>query len=207
MINSQLYKTIGDYAKRYAGVPNVVDRNDPSNRDKLICKNMRLAVDLAMKAAAKYGIDGDELDELIGEGMKGLCVAYDKYDTERAAEGKAASYSSVAWFWSNAYITAEVKKIIDRRNNFGELDNEMPEARTRNQEKWELLFDGIGETDIYIMELRHGLSGEKPMTLREITKRTGFQCSVIKKAVASAMDKMKANCEKYNIHWSDIMPS
>lgn len=258
MINDILYKKIGDLANIYKDYPNVVDKSDPSNRDKLICKNMRLALDIAVKAAIKYSLNDDETEDAIGQSLLGLSVAYDKYSPDKCdlrsrviaalpdkMSGKrfqrlldsfnkygsgrkfdrphsltytkdelvkwcnanipTAKFSSVAYMWANAYVNQTVKEILEQRATSGELDHDVPIPKQRNQEKWELLFEGIGETDLYILQLRHGLAGDKPMTYRDIAKKTGFQISVVKKAVETAFNAMRDNAVKYGIKCGDIM--
>ena len=258
MIREHLYIKIGEYAAALKDYPNTYDSSDPDNREKLICKNMRLGVDLAVKAAVKYNLSDEETDDVISQGLLGVAVAWDKYDPSKCdlrsrvidalpdkmsgrrfqklldsfnsygsgrkfdrphsltytkdelvrwcnANIPTAKFSSVAYMWANAYVQQTIKDILERRSLQGELDHDVPEQRQRNQEKWEQLFDGIGETDLYILQLRHGLAGDKPMTYRDIAKKTGFQIAVVKKAVETAFNAMKENALKYGIKWGDIM--
>ena len=258
MIRENLYIKIGEYAAALKDYPNTYDPSDPSNREKLICKNMRIGVDIAVKAAVKYALNDEETDDVISQGLLGVVVAWDKYDPSKCdlrsrviaalpdkMSGKrfqrlldsfnkygsgrkfdrphsltytkeelvkwcnanipTAKFSSVAYMWANAYVNQTVKEILEQRATSGELDHDVPIPKQRNQEKWEQLFEGIGETDLYILQLRHGLAGDKPMTYRDIAKKTGFQISVVKKAVETAFNAMKDNAVKYGIKWGDIM--
>ena len=205
MINFTLYKQVGELAEKYKDYENVYNPNDPNNREVLICKNMRLAIDLAVKYGTKYSLEGEDVEELIGQGMVGLCAAYEKYNPNKQGyEGKRAKFSSVAWFWVNAAIMAEVKKILDRRKKHTELVEDVPEPHQRDIGKVELLYKDIGEVDVYLTRLRFGIETGKSLTYREISKITGFRVSLIKKSVNTCLGKMRENAEKYGIKWSDV---
>lgn len=205
MIDGKLYEDIGDYARLYKDYPNVYNPSDPNNKEALICKNMRLAVDLAVKYATKYSLDGVDVEELIGQGLVGLCNAYEKYNPEKEGfEGKHAKFSSVAYFWVNAAIMAEVKKILDRKTKHTELVEDFGEPRQRDINKVELLYKDVGEVDLYLTRLRFGMETGKQLTFREISRITGFRVSLIKKAVATTIDKMKLNAELYGIKFGDV---
>lgn len=259
MIRDTFYKEIGKYAKELKNYPDVVDKTDPENREKLIKKNLRIGLSIAIKAAVKYGLDDDETDDVISQGLLGVAVAYDKYQMGRSnirtkvlnsltdkmsgrkfkklldscdtygkvddfdlplnrsytrdeltqwleKHTKVAKFSSVSYFWSNAYVKEEIRNILNRRSAAGELEDDVPEPRQRDQEKWELLFDGIGDTDLYLLQLRNGLAGERPMTFREISKRTGFQIGVIRKACETAFNAMRDNAQRHNLKIGDILP-
>lgn len=206
MIDEKLYADIGRYAKMYKDYPNIVDKSDPSNKDILIKKNMRLAVDLAVKYSVKYSLDEEDTQDLVAEGLVGLCVAYDKYKPDREGfEGKRAKFSSVAFFWVNAAIMSATKKMLDRKTKNVEVVEDVPESEGRNMEKYEKLFEDVGEVELYLTRLRYGLENAgKAMTYRDISKTTGFRVSLIKKSVATCIAKMKENAEKYSIKWSDV---
>jgi DNA-directed RNA polymerase sigma subunit (sigma70/sigma32) len=80
-MDSNLYKQVGDLARKWRKYPNVVNKADPDNRNALIEKNARLAVNTALQ----YRGLGLSEDELISAAFEGLAVAYDKYDGTRAA--------------------------------------------------------------------------------------------------------------------------
>lgn len=205
MIDEKLYADIGRYAKMYKDYPNIVDKSDPSNKDILIKKNMRLAVDLAVKFAVKYSLDEEDTQDLVAEGLVGLCTAYEKYNSDKQGyEGKRAKFSSVAYFWINAAIMSATKKMLDRKTKHCEVVEDVPESEGRNVEKYEKLFEDVGEIDIYLTRLRYGLESGHSLTYKEISKITGFRISLIKKSVATCLDKMKQNASKYKIKWSDV---
>lgn len=77
-MDSKLYKQVGDLAKKWAAYPNEYNPNDAQNRTILVEKNLRLAVDTALKYR---GLGLDE-DELISAASYGLCLAYDKYNPQ-----------------------------------------------------------------------------------------------------------------------------
>lgn len=205
MIDFTLYRQVGELAEKYKDYENVYNPDDTNNREALICKNLRIAVDLAVKYSTKYSLEGEDVEELIGQGMVGLCTAYEKYNPNKEGfEGKKASFSSVAWFWVNAAIMTEVKKILDRRTKHTELVEDIGEPHQRDIEKVELLYKDIGEVDLYLTRLRYGLESGKAMTYREISKHTGFRVSLIKKSVSTTIEKMKENAEVYGIKFSDV---
>lgn len=198
MIDKKLYDSIARETELLKAYPNEYNANDPDNRDKLIRKNMRIPIDIAVRAALKYNIDGEDLDELIAQGFLGLATSYDKYDPTRIVHDKPAKFSSVAYMWSQAYILKEVKSIITRRNTSVDIDETIPDKDDDNV-FWELMFDGVSETDLFIFEMKHGLAGEKPMTLKDISKKTGFTINLIKKAIERVSDAMKENAKKHNL--------
>lgn len=205
MINFTLYKQVGELAEKYKDYENVYNPSDPNNKEALICKNMRLPIDLAVKFGVKYSLNEDEVDELIAEGLLGLSVAYDKYNPDKEGfEGKRAKFSSVAFFWVNAALMSAVKKILDTRTKNCELVEDFGEPKQRNMEKYELLFESIGEMDVFLTRLRFGMETGKVLTYREISKQTGFRVSLIKKSVNTCLEKMRENAEKYGIKWSDV---
>lgn len=198
MIDKKLYDSIARDIELLKDYPNEYNLNDPDNRDKLIRKNMRIPIDIAVRAALKYNIDGEDLDELIAQGFLGLATSYDKYDSERIIHERPAKFSSVAYFWCKAYVLKEVKSIITRRNTSVDIDETIPDKDDDNV-FWELMFDGVSETDLFIFEMKHGLAGEKPMTLKDISKKTGFTLNLIKKAIERVSDVMKENAKKHNL--------
>lgn len=205
MIDFTLYRQVGELAEKYKDYENVYNPDDPMNREALICKNMRLAVDLAVKYATKYSLDEEDLDDLVGEGLLGLSVSYDKYKPDKEGfEGKRAKFSSVAFFWVNAALMSAVKKILDRRTKHTELVEDIGEPHQRDFEKVELLYKDIGEIDVYLTRLRFGIETGKSCTYREISKITGFRTSLIKNSVNKCLEKMKENAEKYGIKFSDV---
>lgn len=205
MIDFTLYRQVGELAEKYKDYENVYNPDDPMNREALICKNMRLAVDLAVKYATKYSLDEEDLDDLVGEGLLGLSVSYDKYKPDKEGfEGKRAKFSSVAFFWVNAALMSAVKKILDRRTKHTELVEDIGEPHQRDIGKVELLYKDIGEIDVYLTRLRFGIETGHQMTYRDISKHTGFRVSLIKKSVANCIAKMKENAEVYGIKFSDV---
>ena len=74
-MDTKLYATIGTLAKKWKDYPNTYNPQDPNNKQILIEKNMRLAVNVALK----YRGMGVSEDDLVGAALLGLSVAYDKY--------------------------------------------------------------------------------------------------------------------------------
>lgn len=198
MIDKKLYDAIAKDIELLKDYPNEYNLNDPDNRDKLIRKNMRIPISIAVRVALKYNIDGDDLDELIAQGFLGLAISYDKYDPTRIIHDKPAKFSSVAYMWSQAYILKEVKNIITRRNTVVEIEDSIVDTTSDNS-FYDMIYEDVGETDILIFEMRYGLCREKPVTMKEISKVTGFSIAAIKCALENAREKMKANVEKYNL--------
>lgn len=198
MIDKKLYDSIARDIALLKDYPNEYNLNDPDNRDKLIRKNMRIPISIAVRAALKYNIDGDDFDELIAQGFLGLAISYDKYDPTRIVHEKPAKFSSVAYMWCRAYIFKEVKNIITRRNSVVEIEDSIVDTNSETS-FYDMIYEDLGETDILIFEMRYGLCGENPVTMKEISKVTGFSIAAIKKALETAKEKMKANVEKYNL--------
>lgn len=79
-MNSELYKEVGRLARKWRKYPNVYDPTDPDNRQKLIEKNLKMAINVALQ----YRGLGLEEDELISAAFEGLAVAFEKYDPYKA---------------------------------------------------------------------------------------------------------------------------
>lgn len=77
-MDTNLYKKIGELAKKHKDYPNVYDPTDPNNRQILIEKNMKLAIGTALRWRGML----DE-DELVSIALHALCVAYNKYKPEK----------------------------------------------------------------------------------------------------------------------------
>lgn len=78
-MDSNLYEQVGALARRHRKTRNEFDPSDPDNRTNLIEKNMKMAVNEALK----YRGMGLSEEELISAAFEGLCVAYDKYKPDR----------------------------------------------------------------------------------------------------------------------------
>ena len=65
------------------------------------------------------------------------------------------------------------------------------------------MYEGVGETNLLMFEMRHGLSGEKPKTLKEISRETGFAISAIKKGILNAADTIRENAIRHGL----VLPS
>ena len=79
-MDSRLYDEVGRLARKWRKYPNVVNKADPENRNILLEKNARLAVNVALK----YRGLGLSEEELISAAFEGLAVSYDKYDGTKA---------------------------------------------------------------------------------------------------------------------------
>ena len=78
-MDTSLYKKIGELAKKWRDYPNEYNPEDPQNRQILIEKNMKMAVNVALK----YRGMGLSEDDLISAAMLGLVTAYEKYNPEK----------------------------------------------------------------------------------------------------------------------------
>lgn len=78
-MNLNLYKEIGQLGKKWRDYPNVYDPTDPNNKKILVEKNMKMAVNVALK----YRGMGLSEDDLISAAMLGLVTAYEKYNPEK----------------------------------------------------------------------------------------------------------------------------
>ena len=79
-MDSRLYDEVGRLARKWRKYPNVVNKADPENRNILIEKNLKLAINTALQ----YRGLGLTEDELISAATEGLCTAYEKYDGSRS---------------------------------------------------------------------------------------------------------------------------
>ena len=109
-MDSNLYRQVGDLARKWRKYPNIVDKSDPDNRNILIEKNMKLAVNVALQ----YRGLGLSEDELISAAFEGLAVAYSKYDG-----GKAVSRDRILASITDDTDTETFLTIIDKNMKFG----------------------------------------------------------------------------------------
>lgn len=79
-MDTKLYEQIGTLAKKWKTYPNEYNPNDPDNKQILIEKNMKLAVNVALK----YRGMGVSEEDLIGAALLGLSVSYDKYNPNQS---------------------------------------------------------------------------------------------------------------------------
>lgn len=79
-MDSTLYEEVGRLARKWRKYPNVYDPTDPDNRQKLIEKNLKMAINVALQ----YRGLGMSEDELISAALEGLAVAYEKHDPSKA---------------------------------------------------------------------------------------------------------------------------
>lgn len=74
-MNQTLYEDVKKCMNKWSSYPDVYDSSDPQNRTALIEKNLRMAIDIALR----YRGRGLSEDELISSAFLGLSNAYDKY--------------------------------------------------------------------------------------------------------------------------------
>lgn len=74
-MDRKLYKEVGLLRDKWKDYGDYVDKSDPNNRKALIEKNLRLAIEIALR----YKDKGLDEDELISSAFFGLANAYDKY--------------------------------------------------------------------------------------------------------------------------------
>lgn len=91
--------------------------SDPKlwTRDHYLQSCLKMVIEMAVYYSKRTGVD---VEELVGEGNVGLCVAWDKYKPETGAK-----FSSVAYFWIKAYILKYVQDRMRDRNTFEQLDD------------------------------------------------------------------------------------
>jgi len=189
-MNSLLYKKISSYK----------NSSDP------ILSNLRLVVHLAKK----YQGMGLSLDDLINEGVIGLCKAKEKYDPKKGN----CKFSTYAAEWIKATIRQSLNKksrIIRMPINRIHLKEEAPKISNIDalynkptdssilkqydidhaSEKLKILLNKLKPKQAKILKMKYGIGYPKPMKTSEITKELGLTPQAINGNIRNSLKILK----------------
>lgn len=113
-MDSTLYEEVGRLARKWKHYPNVYDPTDPDNRTKLIEKNLKMAINVALQ----YRGLGLSEEELISAAFEGLATAYLKYDPS-----KAVTRDRVLAEITDDTTSEEFLAIVEKHVKYGEVSD------------------------------------------------------------------------------------
>ena len=114
-MNKSLYKSVRRCSDKWKDYPDEYDSSDPQNRQALIEKNLRLAVDIALK----YRGRGLSEDELISSAFLGLINAYDKYNEDNTKNLRDRLLASI----TDTTTVEDFKSIVLENVSYGKVLN------------------------------------------------------------------------------------
>ena len=178
---------------------------DENARARLIEHNLRLVSHIVRKY---YG-SAQNTDELVSIGTLGLIKAIDSFRPELGA--KFATYAAkciqneiLMLFRSQKKLTNEVSINetidVDRDGNpLTYLDvissedtiAEDLDLKTHTEHVIALLHDALDDRERRILTLRYGLSGDAPMTQREVSELLGISRSYVSRIEKKALEELK----------------
>ena len=187
---------------------------DQWQKDDYINSCLPMVVAMATEYSKKTKMD---INELISEGNLGVCRAFQVYDPNRGAK-----FSSVAYFWTRAYILSYIQKecrkcdvlglddpIFDedgetaQKTDIYDFADDKAEQRARKIEN-ELFFENISERDLYILKLAFG-AGVGKMTYTAIAEKFGLDgWKTAKNITLKVMAQIRANAEKYGLNYESF---
>ncbi|MBR3467143.1 MAG: hypothetical protein IKH15_08005 [Bacteroidales bacterium] len=113
-MDSTLYEEVGRLARKWRKYPNVYDPTDPDNRTKLIEKNLKMAINVALQ----YRGLGLSEEELISAAFEGLATAYLKYDPS-----KAVTRDRILAEITDDTTSEEFLAIVEKHVKYGEVSD------------------------------------------------------------------------------------
>lgn len=182
---------------------------DQSARDELIVHNLRLVAHIVKKY---YTQSGDQ-DDLISIGTIGLIKGISTFKPDRNV--RLATYASrcieneiLMHFRSQKKLQGEVSlsDTLDAEGEGGSLslmdviqvdDNMLEElsAKDAGAAVRRCVDTCLDEREKLVIDLRYGLTGEQPLTQREIAQKCGISRSYVSRIEKKALEKLRAGIE------------
>ena len=183
-------------------------RGDATAREKLIVHNLRLVSHVVRKY---YGTAQDQ-EDLVSIGTIGLIKAVDTFKEENGA--RFATYAArciqneiLMYFRSQKKHATEVSIHetidVDRDGNpltymdvMATEDNvtEELDARVKSERVRLLVETVLDARERQIVTLRYGLSGQAPLTQRQVAQLLGISRSYVSRIEKSALETLRAHC-------------
>ena len=192
-----------EYLERFAA-------GDQEARDALIVHNIRLVAHIVKK----YYTQSCDQDDLISIGTIGLIKGISTFKPDRNV--RLATYASrcieneiLMHFRSQRKLQGEVSlsDTLDAEGEAGSLslmdvirvdDNMLEELSAKDAGKAvrQCVEKCLDEREKLVITLRYGLTGENPLTQREIAQQCGISRSYVSRIEKKALEKLKASLEK-----------
>ena len=183
---------------------------DQSARDELIVHNLRLVAHIVKKY---YTQSGDQ-DDLISIGTIGLITGISTFKPDRNV--RLATYASrcieneiLMHFRSQKKLQGEVSlsDTLDSEGEGGSLslmdviqvdDNMLEElsAKDAGTAVRRCVAECLDERERLVIDLRYGLTGEQPLTQREIAQKCGISRSYVSRIEKKALETLRERMEK-----------
>lgn len=184
---------------------------DETARDALIEHNLRLVAHIAKK----YTRAGREQDDVISIGTIGLIKAVSSYDPDK---GVALSSYASRCVENEILMSIRAEKRIAPSVSFtepvgtdsdgndivlsdvlGTEADSVPDAVSKRLDADTVharMLTALTPREATVLAMRFGISGQKPMTQREIAKKLAISRSYISRIEKKAMEKLTAALEK-----------
>ena len=192
-----------EYLERFAA-------GDQEARDALIVHNLRLVAHIVKK----YYTQSCDQDDLISIGTIGLIKGISTFKPDRNV--RLATYASrcieneiLMHFRSQRKLQGEVSlsDTLDAEGEAGSLslmdvirvdDNMLEELSAKDAGKAvrQCVEKCLDEREKLVITLRYGLTGENPLTQREIAQQCGISRSYVSRIEKKALEKLKGELEK-----------
>ena len=192
-----------EYLERYAA-------GDQEARDALIVHNLRLVAHIVKK----YYTQSCDQDDLISIGTIGLIKGISTFKPDRNV--RLATYASrcieneiLMHFRSQKKLQGEVSlsDTLDAEGEAGSLslmdvirvdDNMLEELSAKDAGKAVRLCveECLDDREKLVITLRYGLTGENPLTQREIAQQCGISRSYVSRIEKKALEKLKDALEQ-----------
>lgn len=178
---------------------------DMAARDKLIEHNLRLVAHIVRKY---YG-GAKEQDDLVSIGTIGLIKAIDSYKYDSGTKfatyaGKCLQNEILMYFRSQKKLSQEVSINetidIDKDGNpltyidiisVDDTIAEDIELKLDTEKAVRIISEGLDERERSIIVYRYGLTGEKPLTQREVAEKLGISRSYVSRIEKKALDELR----------------
>ena len=186
---------------------------DEKAREKLIMHNLRLVAHIVKK----YFTSSQEQDDLISIGTIGLIKAIDSYDIDNGTKfatyaGRCLQNEILMYFRSQKKLGSEVSinETIDTDKDGNPLtymdiiavDDTIADdifLKMSSAEAMKIIKNDLDERERKIITLRYGLSGNAPMTQREIAGQLGISRSYVSRIEKSALATIASCLTEKNI--------
>ncbi len=181
------------------------DTHDESARATLIEHNLRLVAHIVKKYYTNY----QNPDELISIGSLGLIKAIDSFKCDNGARfatygAKCIQNEILMFFRSQKKLSQEVSLSetidVDRDGNpltYIDIisdDEDIPEnldRRMYTERLKKVILSALDDREREIICLRYGLTGEEPMTQREVAALLGISRSYVSRIEKAALARMR----------------
>ena len=183
-----------------------MESGDENARQELILHNLRLVSHIVRK----YYASSKNQDDLVSVGVIGLVKAVDSFKTSNGARfatyaAKCIQNEILMYFRSQKKLSAEVSinETIDIDKDGNPLtyidviscDESIPsdiEKKIDSQRALRYVNTYLDERERQIITLRYGLSGDEPMTQKEVAASLGISRSYVSRIEKTALERLLA---------------